>query len=218
MEKTNKSEQRRWNEIVNQYKPLINKIVFQYMRRNPGIEHDAITSMAYEGLAIAFSNYNESRSKMTFVQYAAFAIRNNILTSLDNETRTVKLSNYAQKKTLERGQSLFNTMSIDNAMVCKDGENPKIKETLLNISVDEDFSEGDVMARIYDKLEKKFPRRDCEFFYKTFGLNGFDESKGKDIAMEYSVSEGLISQKLKKIITFIRGDREMMDIMESLRS
>ena len=89
------------NTLVQQYEPLINKITKQYSDKVKASWED-LKSMAYEGFAIAINTYDETRSSMTFAQFAGFAIRNNILTSLNNELRTVKLSAYAQKKAIEK--------------------------------------------------------------------------------------------------------------------
>ena len=53
-------------------------------------------------------------------------------------------------------------------------------------------------------------------FYMSFGLNGYEETKGKDIAIEFGVSEGLVSQKIKKIIQYIRKDEELCEILANL--
>ena len=100
------------NELVEKYEPLVNKITKQFVDKVK-VSWDDVKSMAYEGLAIAFNTYDSERSKMTFVQFAGFAIRNNILTGLNNELRTVKLSAYAQKKAVERGEAVFNSVSMD---------------------------------------------------------------------------------------------------------
>ena len=78
------------NILVQEYEPLVNKLTKQFVDKvhYPWAE---IKSMAYEGLAIALHTYDPQRSKMTFTQFAGFAIRNNILTCLDNEIRTIPI-------------------------------------------------------------------------------------------------------------------------------
>ena len=99
------------NNLVRDYEPLINKLTKQFVDKvhYPWAE---IKSMAYEGLAIAMSTYDPERSKMTFTQFAGFAIRNNILTSLDNELRTIKMSAYAQKVSISSSISVFSLISL----------------------------------------------------------------------------------------------------------
>ena len=40
--------------------------------------------------------------------------------------------------------------------------------------------------------------------------------KGKDIAAEMGISEGLVSQKVKKIVTWIRKDNELCEMLSNL--
>ena len=45
---------------------------------------------------------------------------------------------------------------------------------------------------------------------------GFTDEKGKDVAREFGVSEGLVSQKIKKMVLFIRGDEELTEMLGNL--
>lgn len=206
------------NNLTKQYESLINKITKQFTDKGCGNWED-VKSMAYEGFAIAINTYDPEKSSMTFMQFAGFAIRNNILTGLNNELRTVKLSAYAQKKASEKGEALFNTVSID-ATYNETSEyvisTPKKKDYLKNLSIEAKFDDGDVFETLYSKLEDNFNKRDCEIFYRTFGLNGYDEDKGKDIADMYSISRSLVSIKVKCIINFIKNDIELCEILSNL--
>lgn len=206
------------NNLTRQYESLINKITKQFTDKGCGTWED-VKSMAYEGFAIAINTYNPEKSSMTFMQFAGFAIRNNILTGLNNELRTVKLSAYAQKKATEKGEALFNSVSID-ATYNESSEyaisTPKKKDYLKNLSIEAKFGDGDVFETLYSKLEDNFNERDCEIFYRTFGLNGFDEDKGKDIADIYNISRSLVSIKVKCIINFIKNDIELCEILSNL--
>lgn len=204
------------NALVQQYEPLINKITKQYSDKVKASWED-LKSMAYEGFAIAINTYDSTRSKMTFAQFAGFAIRNNILTSLNNELRTVKLSAYAQKKAIEKGDAVFNSVSIETNWD-SDSERtggPKQKD-MINIRQEEKFSDGDIFETLYSKLEENLPLRDCEIFYRTFGLKDFEEEKGKDIAVYFGISRALVSIKLKSVITFIQKDEELVEVLSNL--
>lgn len=207
----NLDEMRRTLPIT--YKPLVNKLTKQFYDRGL-TQWDQIESMAWEGFAIAMHTYDDTRSKMNFTQFAAFAIRNNILTSLDNELRTVKLSNYAQKKATEAGETLFNTVSIDYNV--RDDEHTTPREIKLNMVTKSKFDDGDVFEYMYTRLEENFSKKECEIFYKVFGLKGFEETKGKDVAKQLGVSEGLISQKIKKITSWIRKDNDICEMLQNL--
>lgn len=206
------------NVLVKQYEPLVNKLTKQFFDSNCGFcNWEDLYSMAMEGFALAINNYDESRSKMSFTQYAAYAIRNNILTGLNEETRTVKLSAYAQKVVLAQGGTTFNTVSIDHAVSGEDDE-MKPREIVMGMYEDEKFSNGDIFTYLYNRLEEQFGRRDCDMFYKIFGLKGFEETPNKEVAKEYGVSEGLVSQRIKKVITWIRQDSDLCEVLSSLLS
>jgi RNA polymerase sigma factor (sigma-70 family) len=213
--------EREKNELVLKYEPLVNKLTKQFVDKVHA-PWDDIKSYAYEGLAIAMNTYDSERSNMTFTQFAGFAIRNNILTSLNNELRTVKLSAYAQKKAIENGEAVFNSVSIDFVGAdnpTASGYNftgaPKTSD-INKLSVSAKFDDGDVFETLYSKLEDKFSPRDCEIFYMTFGLKDYDVIKGKDIAEHFNISRSSVSIKVNVIISYIRKDEDLMEILSNL--
>lgn len=201
------------NELVKQYEPLINKISGQFSERVHCSWED-LKSYAYEGFAIAIQKYDETRSSMNFTQYAAFSIRNNILTSINNELRTVKMSDYNQKAAIKAGASLFNTISIDHNN--DNEEDNKSRKIILSTTVKDGFSNGDVFEYLYSRIEDEFPYRDCEMFYRTYGLKDFEVTKNKDIAKMYGISEGRSCQKVTSIIKWIRKDTELCEQLSEL--
>lgn len=222
MNKTKKSmSSAELNEIVKQYEALVNKLTKQFVDKMPVAWND-VKSMAYEGLAIAINSYDEERSDMSFAQYAGFAIRNNILTSLNNELRTVKLSAYAQKKCETSGDAVFNTVSLDVFTSEKQNSTDNIISGVpkhndwSNLSTSDKWSDGDIFETLYSKLEEHFPSRDCEIFYMTFGLKEYNETKGKDIAEYFGISRSLVSIKVKSIISFIQKDNDLVEILGNL--
>ena len=207
-------------DLVKQYEPLINKLTNQFVSQVK-IDWDSVKSMAYEGFILAMLNYDNERSKLSFKQFAGWSIRNNILSSLDKELRTVSMSAYAQKKAQENGEATFNSVSLsiisgETSMAGVDDEGCGCKEYKYGVYEKDKFSDGDVYEYLYSRLEDKFSERDCEMFYRIFGLKGFDDEKGKDVAKRFGVSEGLVSQKIKKMILFIRGDEELIEMVGNL--
>lgn len=205
--------QREKNNLAMQYEALVNKLVKQFSSK-VCVNWQDIKSMAYEGLALAIEKYDEERSDMTFTQYAAFAIRNNILTGLTNETRTVKMTAYMQGKATEAGESLFTSISIDRSMRADDEKKPL--EVKLGMVSDETFSDGDVFEYLNVRLLENFKERDVKMFYKTFGLMGEDDMKGKDIAKEFGVSGAVISNKVNKILKWIKTDTDLCEVLSNL--
>jgi len=201
------------DRMVAKYEPLVNKLIAQFYKTVKCPWSD-LRSMALEGLAIAMDTYDPTKSTQTFVQFAAFVIRNNILTSLDEELRTVKLSAYAQEKIKAEGGTLFNSVSIDQPYQGDDDLKPR--EIVMGMYCEETFSDGDVFDYLYSRIEDEFGVRDYTIFYRHFGLKNYEVTPNKVIAKELGVSEGLISQRLKKIIDFIRHDQELCEMLSSL--
>lgn len=199
--------------MVKQFQPLIYKITHQFSSRVK-MDFDSIKSMAYEGFAIALNNYDPNASSMSFMQYAAFSIRNYILIGLDNEARTVKMSFYAQQKAIKNGDPLFNTVSCD----VHESDDDERGVNLMNLNMYESakFADGDVFGYIYNLVDTHFSKRDGDIFYMTYGLRGFDETKGIDIAKFFHVTTGLVSQINKKIVTAIRKDENALELLASL--
>ena len=206
------------NALVKQYEPLINKLTKQFASQIK-LDWESIKSMAYEGFCLAMINYDNERSKLTFKQFAGWSIRNNILGSLDKELRTVSMSAYAQKKAQEKGEATFNSVSlsvISGDDTISGDDNKSCKEYKYGVYEKDKFSDGDVYDYLYQRLEEKFSDRDCEMFYRIFGLNGFNDEKGKDVAKLFGVSEGLVSQKIKKMVLYIRHDNELTEMLTNL--
>lgn len=202
------------NQLVEQYQKLINRMINQFYKKGY-TTWDQLESMALEGFALAIYNYDSERSTMTFTQYAAFSIRNNILTSLDNELRVVKLSAYAQKKVTEAGGTTWNTVPLDTSNNSDDSDRPS-KEVELGAYTKAKFDDGDVFEYLYSRVEDEFSDRDCTMFYKSFGLKSFEVTPGKVIAQEFGVSEGCVSQRIKRIATWIRKDDELCEMLSNL--
>lgn len=201
------------NELTKQYEPLINKLTSQFYQ-TVQMDWDSIKSMAYEGFALALNKYDESKSSMSFMSFAAFEMRNNIMTCLTEESRTVKLPFEEQKRRKERGETLFTSVSIDRSI--RDEDDIKPREIVMGMYVPAKFDDGDVFKYLYERLEEKFPQRECDMFYMTFGLKGYEETANQDIAKRFGVSEGLVSQKKRKIIDWIKTDRDLCEMLSNL--
>lgn len=201
------------NELTKQYEPLINKLTGQFYA-SVQMDWDSIKSMAYEGFALALNKYDESKSSMSFMSFAAFEMRNNIMTRLTEESRTVKLPFEEQKRRKESGEPLFNTISIDRSV--REDDDIKPREIVMGMYERAKFDDGDVFSYLYERLEEKFPQRECDMFYMSFGLKGFEDTPNQDIAKKFGVSEGLVSQKKRKIIDWIRTDRDLCEMLSNL--
>ena len=54
------------------------------------------------------------------------------------------------------------------------------------------------------------------FSASIYGLDGHDVEKGKDIAERLGISGCLVTKRTKKIIEFIKNDKELSSILRDL--
>ena len=204
------------SKLIKKYEPLVNKITNQFVQKTK-MPWSMIKSMAYEGLVLAFKNYDPKRSELTFLQFAGYSIRNMILTAIYEESRTVKMNQYNVAQATEQGAPIYNMVNFDQLLDdSQERDSSKSIEIKLNLYENEKFSCGNVYEYLYYRIEHKFKQRDCEVFYKVFGLKGFVDEKSQDVAKFYGVSNGLISQIVKKIIEYIKSDNDLCEMLAQL--
>ena len=218
--------------IVKAYEPLINKLTKQMYEKNCGrIAWDEIKSMAYEGILIAIEKYDperetgkskrirrksvetESKTPMTFTQFAAWSITINIRTRLSEETRVVRMTAYMQKKAGDTGKSTFQSVSFERGdSQDEHTEDRKIYENLKNtLYSTPSWEDGDLEQYIFSRIEGRFGATESELFYRFYGLQGRDEAKVMEMAKELGVTSGRISQRIKKIVDYIKKDEELCE-------
>ena len=110
------SEQIR-NKIAKSYTPLVHKLAKQWYGKM-NYDYDELISIGYKGLVYAMNTYGkkgnkskadeESVKKYSFIQYAAYCIRNSILNSA-GDSHVVKLTKSDMKK--EKDAKGFNAKS-----------------------------------------------------------------------------------------------------------
>jgi RNA polymerase sigma factor (sigma-70 family) len=197
------------NEQIEQYKPLINKIIQQLLAKKLPLMYDDMQGYAYEGLMYAYRTFREGTSQ-NFTQYAAWCIRNFILTGMNEEGHTIKFNNYHQKKAAEAGETLV-VRSIDTFYGDDDGNNPEDKLGFLGVSDEVDNLE-EFAGIIIAYVKSHFPPRDADIFITSMGFSG--KVKGKDIAAKYGISSALVTITNKKIIRAIRENKTLMSTLE----
>lgn len=215
------NEEKEKNQLVKQYVPLIKKISRQLYGKQPGIDYDDIEGFAYEGFALAINNYDTTRSKMTFTQYAAFSIRNAILNGINKYSDSLGISFYKKKQMLIENAVLPTITSLDS--IVKNnynrefgfaGEKQIDKNSTFGFA-DEILFDNPLKVLIY-KVTKKFPNDWADIFFSVYGLNGNITKKQKDIAQEYNISCCLVTKRVQKIIEYIKTDKELINILKDL--
>lgn len=206
------------NKFAKQYEGLVIKLVKQTVDKGFA-DWGQIESAAWEGFALAMKDYNPKKSKLSFSQFAGWSIRNRILTSIDDELRTVKVGWYHRKNAEKRGENIYTRVGLESSF---DDDDKKKSDSSSKFNIDgmhtnPTFSDGDIYEYMYTRIESKFPTIQCDMFYRSFGLKGYDEiQKGRDIAKELGVSEASVSQKVKKVITWMKNDTEMKEMLNNL--
>lgn len=201
------------NALVAQFDRLINKITAQEYRK-VDYPWDEIYSMALEGFVNAMNEYDPERSSMTFAQYAGFAILNNIHNRMTEECRTVRFTSYAVEQARKNGTTQFTTVRIDTSV--SDDDDMKPRETRLGMVEQEKFSNGDVYEYLYTRIDARFNETDCFCFYAYYGLKGMDEMQVAELAAKFHVTSGRISQRIKKVINYIKHDPDLCEMLGSL--
>lgn len=205
------------NDVVKMYMPLIYKIVNQYVGKSKLNKSDLI-SAAEEGFVEAMKDWDRSKHS-TFKTYVSYRVQQRILNNIDKYSRiesTGKSFNWYAAKTAK------GNISLDK--LSDDGDN--IQDRLGALAIDDndydytiDRDEEKQWKYIYNIIEKKFKQRDCDIFYRYFGLNGYKREKSKDIAKSYGMSEGNIRNGfINKIIAYLKNDKKAMEILSNLQT
>lgn len=205
------------NQLAIQFEPLVNKIVAQQSKILK-TDWNTLKSMGYEGLVLAMNQYDPERSNMNFTQYAAFSILNNIRNSSCEELHTVKITSYTQDQ-IKKGEiegTTFATVSISTTM------NPDADETNLNremrygVYETAKFANGSPMDMLYTEVMDNCNALDAECFFHYYGVCGYEEKSVMELAAELNVTSGRISQRVKKVVNFIKGNENLLEMLASL--
>lgn len=209
--------------VAKTYSPLVFKIAGQFVGKS-SLSKEELVSAGLEGLVLAMNDYKTSEemevdgksSTQTFAQYASYRIRFSILDEINKHSRTVSQSDYMRNKD---GESSY-SVSIDGKYgKDEDGDDIKI-DRIMQLSEEPDYDltrkEERQWEKVFKKLEKKFSFRDCNIFYRAFGINGYDKEDGKAIAKSINVSAPFISQTIKKIVNFLRSNDDLLEVLRTI--
>lgn len=187
------------NAAAKQYAPLINKIVNQYANRS-SLSRSDLMSVAMTGFVDAMNDYgkNKDDKQILFITYASYRIQQAIL----NE-----ITKYGPKDSL--------TKSIDNILTDIEKYEPLAVDDSMSNDLKSELKHWD---DLYKLIESNFKQRDCDIFYRYFGINGYKKEKSKDIAKSLGMSEGNIrNSAINKMLAFLKRDQRALDILQELR-
>ena len=211
------------NAIAKQYIPLVNKIARQ-INSSSGYDFNECVNAGNVGLVYAIDNFKEGEGvkNQTFTQYAAYMIRFYILNDINKHSHIIRVNQDQQKRLKSEGKSIELTTRLDISVSPDDDKcclsNIIAGDNENSIYASLDPSAEEIWSNIYKRLNAEFSDRDMDIFCSTFGVNGHDELKGKDIAVKYNISAGAVTQVRNKIVAYMKKDKVLnnmlVDIMQ----
>lgn len=220
------------NQIAKKYEPLIHKIAKQFMGKSE-LSYEDLISAGNVGLIHAMNKYGKKSNKnvadletivgKTFTQYAAFMIRISILEDIKNLSQIVRIpisqQNAERRETGRNTKS--NTVSGDKEISSSGDEGNKSLFDYIGGTdnatrgIDNEDVEK-LWKKFFKKLEEKFDKTTLDIWYSSFGVNGHEKMKKKDIAAKYGLVPSNISYYLYRVNTFIKTDKKMMEMMNDI--
>lgn len=221
-----------------QYASLVTAIASKY--KGSGLDWNGLISAGYLGLTKAMNDYhrpdevvdvedgldNDSKKEvkrqknLTFKQYAGWRIKFQILHDINELSRTVRISQYEYEKNKAAGNTKgnFNTVSVDQTI---DDEGQTLVDRMAAFSNDNDAFKKDAKTqwdKVYKLIDDKFSVRTASVFYKYFGLRGYKQMTGVEIAKEMGITGAAVSMYIKHIITFLKSDKKTINLLTDLLS
>lgn len=201
------------NTAAKMYAPTMYKIVNQYMGKSSMTRSELISSalLGFTNAMNQWKNEPNGDKHISFRTYASYRMQQQILNDMNRYSHTIAGSSYAYAK---YGASMFNVDSMDNYNVDK-GDFDVVSALAVN-DIDQNLSksEKEQWDELYSIIESNFKQRDCDIFYRYFGLNGYKRERSKDIAKSMGMSEGNIRNAIiNKILMFLKKDRKAFDII-----
>ena len=208
--------------VAKQFTPLVIKMANQFVGKC-GLDKSELISSGMLGLTLAMNQYKNpeeikkagGESSMTFASYAAYCIRNQILQDITELDGVVRQSYYAKKK--EGAAQINYTDHSEN-----DDEETISIDRMIELSEEPDYkptrNEEKEWQKVFKKLESKFSSRDCDVFYRVFGLNGRKMEKTTEVARSLNTYVSNIVRITQNMLAFLKKDAETREFLESILS
>lgn len=208
--------------VAKQFTPLVIRLASQFVGRC-GLDKSELISSGMLGLTLAMNQYKNpeeirkagGESSMTFASYAAYCIRNQILQDITEYDGVVKQSYWAKKR-----EGVAQVSSIDH----NDNDDDEVIsiDRMIELSEEPDYkptrNEEKEWQKVFKKIESKFTTRDCDVFYRVFGLKGRKVEKTTDVARSLNTHISNIVRITQNILAFLKKDPETREFLESILS
>lgn len=178
------------NEITKQYYPLITKLTNQYLEGN---DSELVRGAAEYGFSYALNTYKEGTSQ-SFLQYAAWCMRNFILNDIKAYSSVVR--------------------NEPNSQHYSDCEEFSDKLAYEDDHYTDDYDR--IVRIIREKIEAKYNLEKCEMLYHSMALFGYKKMTLKELSIQYGISQPGIKQMNDRIISYIRSDEELLQEVKEL--
>jgi DNA-directed RNA polymerase specialized sigma subunit len=210
------------NRIAKELEPLMVKIVNQWDGKCP-LDRELLEMQARYGVTYALNNYREGTSQ-SFIQYAAWCIRNWILNGISEFGSTVRIGAGERKRLLDNGDTVYRIYRIgdsrmeDTSTLSIDNIAPEMVEADMDAGTDfEMVSRDDALKKLSEYVSKNFDDRHKDIFFSTYELGGKKKMKGTELAKKYHCTAALISQLNRDVLEGIRHNGDLMELLDAVR-
>lgn len=215
------------DRCAKEYAPLVVAIAKKYNGKS-SLSLNELISAGQLGLTKAMNDYHkpdsyidvddtipssdkeETKVKkgLSFKQYAGWRIRQQILNDMNDLSRVVRISQYIYQKNKDQDKSSNNfSKSLDDAEI----NDINISTNMKSASYDK---EDEMWSKIYKFVDSKFSTRDASVFYQFFGVRGYKQKSGVEIAKSVKLTPARISYIIAKILKTIRQNNQLKQYLE----
>lgn len=208
------------NAAAKIYMPVVLKLVNDFVGKSK-LTRNEIMSAALMGMTKAMEIYDPSKGQ-TFKQVLAYQVRFAILDDMNKFGHSFSGTHQHSQKVLDR-EGKGGTLDAASLDGLTHGMDDDFKQdyiaTLASTEGDDWELEkqkiiDDGLKSLYKLIDQAFSERDATIIYKWFGINGYEQMNGAQIAKQYGISSSLIHNKLlKKLfdkISKVRGSQEVL--------
>lgn len=227
------------NEKAKKYKPLVKKIVNQLKDYRLELSEKDLEGFGWVGFVNALNRYDPTRSNMSFTSFAAYEIRNAILSAINECGTTINISYYKKKQMINKQQDIPKIISLDeyfeNQDYCRsmasidynkggkhiykdnfDFHGTISDEKLIDFGFADRIMFDSRWKIMIERLKERFDDRYLDVFFSTYGIDCHKIEKGKDIAKRLGISGALVTKRIKKVIDYIKSDKELCELLKDL--
>ena len=192
------------NAVAKIYMPVVLKLVNDFVGKTK-LTRNEIMSAALMGMTKAMEIYDPSKGQ-TFKQVLAYQVRFAILDDMNKFGHSFSGTHQHSQKVLDRegkGGTL-DAASLDGLTHGMDDDFKQDYIAALASTEGDDWELekqkiiDDGLKSLYKLIDQAFSERDATIIYKWFGINGYEQMNGAQIAKQYGISTNFFDKNLFK--------------------